>query len=215
MPEPNRPATVAAMDRQAADTLRFIRDTMATAAGFTAVPGWGGALMGATAVVTAAMSGPPPAATLTGIDAASGFAPLQIPWLRLWLADLVVAIAIGGVAIARKARRTGTPLTGPGARRFALAFVPALAAGAALTIVFVQDGLMRQLPGCWLLLYGAAVSSGGAFSVRLVPMMGACMMALGVAAFAAPPAWGHLFLAAGFGALHIVFGVIIARRYGG
>lgn len=188
------------LDRHAADSLRFIRDTMASAAGFTAVPGWGGALMGVTAIGTAAISGPPRA------DPA---------WLWLWLGDAGLALAIGVAAIGLKAGRTGTSLTSPGTRRFALAFLPAIAAGATLTLVFVRSGLTTRLPGCWLLLYGAAVCSGGAFSVRVVPIMGAGLMVLGVLAFAAPPQWGHLFLAAGFGGLQIVFGIIIARRYGG
>ena len=40
-------------------------------------------------------------------------------------------------------------------------------------------------------------------------------MALGVAAFAAPAVWGHYFMAAGFGALHIACGWLIAKDYGG
>jgi len=34
-------------------------------------------------------------------------------------------------------------------------------------------------------------------------------------AFAVPAAWGHWFMAAGFGGLHIGFGLVIARKYGG
>ena len=74
---------------------------------------------------------------------------------------------------------------------------------------------MARLPGCWLLLYGAAAATGGAFSVRIVPILGLCFMALGVVAFAVPAAWGHWFMAAGFGGLHIGFGLVIARKYGG
>ena len=184
----------------AADHLRFIRDTMARAADFTAVPGWGGVLMGVTALVTAAAAGP----------------PRDTPaWVGIWLADAGVAVALGLAAMVWKARRAGISLTGAAARRFALAFVPPLMAGAVLTGVFVRDHLSTRLPGCWLLLYGAAVTSGGAFSVRLVPVMGICFMALGAVAFAAPAAWGHWLMALGFGGLHIVFGTIIARSYGG
>jgi hypothetical protein len=195
-----RPAAPPTLDRHAAENLRFIRDTMASAAGFTAVPGWGGMLMGITAIFTAGFSGPPSS------DPA---------WLRLWLGEAVLAVSIGLVAIALKARRSGTPLRGPGTRRFALAFAPAIAAGAALTIVFVRSGLAHRLPGCWLLLYGAAVCSAGAFSVRAVPTMGAGLMALGVLALSARPEWGHMFMAAGFGGLQIVFGILIGRKHGG
>jgi hypothetical protein len=136
--------------------------------------------------------------------------------MTIWFADAVVAVAIALVGISIKSKRSGTPLSKAApAFRFALAFVPPLVAGIILTPVFVTMGLMARLPGCWLLLYGTAVATGGAFSVRVVPLMGLCFMALGVVAFAAPAAWGHWLMALGFGGLHIVFGFIIARSYGG
>src|SRR5205814_10132252 len=126
-----------------------------------------------------------------------------------------LATVTGVFAILRKARRPEVPLRGPVARRFALAFLPALIVGLVLTVIFVQQHLSLRLPGCWLLCYGAAVTSGGAFSVRPVPFMGAAFIALGMLAFLAPAEWGHFFMAAGFGALHIGFGIAIARSYGG
>jgi hypothetical protein len=185
----------------AIDNIRFIRDTMSRATEFTAVPGWGGVAMGVTALITAAVSGPPDD---------------SLRWVLVWLADACVgaAIALGGMAI--KARRAGTPLSSAApAHRFALAYLPPLVAGVVLTPVFVLGGLMARLPGCWLLLYGTAAATGGAFSVRIVPILGLCFMALGVVAFAVPAAWGHWFMAAGFGGLHIGFGLVIARKYGG
>ena len=108
------------------------------------------------------------------------------------------------------------PVAGrPAARRFAVAIVPALGAGAVLTAVLAASRLTARLPGCWLLLYGTAVTSGGAFSVRPVPLMGVGVMALGALAFVAPAAWGDWFMAAGFGGLQIAFGLVIARRHGG
>jgi hypothetical protein len=188
------------LQEHAAENLRFIRDTMSRATPFTAVPGWGGALMGATALLTAAVAGP----------------PREGPgWLGLWIGDAVLAAAIGLAAFVRKASRSQVPLTSSATRRFVLAFLPGIAAGIVLTIVMARGGWQTRLPGCWLLLYGAAVASGGALSITAVPLMGAAFMGLGAAAFVAPTAWGHYFMAAGFGLLQIVVGLIIARRYGG
>jgi hypothetical protein len=185
---------------RAADNLRFIRDTMARATDFTAVPGVGGVVMGVLAVGATIVAGPPR-------DTRA--------WLGVWLATAGVAATTGLIAVLWKARRHNLPLRGPVVRRFALALVPALIVGAVLTALFVQHHLTTLLPGCWLLCYGAAITSGGAFSVRPVPFMGAAFMVLGVSAFLAPAGWGHFFMAAGFGALHIVFGIVIARNYGG
>jgi hypothetical protein len=190
----------ASLHRHAADNLRYIRDTMARAAGFTAVPGWAGILMGVTAIVTAAAA--PPVSD-------------PVRWLRVWMAEALVAVVIGLVGIARKARRSGQPIAGPAARRFALAFAPTVVAGAALTPVFVQHGMVSRLPGCWLLMYGAAVASAGSMSVPPVPVMGVAVLAFGAASFLLPAGWDRAVMAIGFGLSHMVCGAIIARRYGG
>ena len=76
-------------------------------------------------------------------------------------------------------------------------------------------GPLDALTATWLLLYGAAFVSSGAFSLRVIPMMGMCFMLFGVAAALLPLAVDNLRLGATFGGLHIIFGFIIARNYGG
>jgi hypothetical protein len=193
------PEPLPALHAHAMDNLRFIRETMERAGPFTAVPGWGGVAIGGVALAAAAIAGPAD----------------RTRWLATWLGAAVVSVAVGIATIARKARASHAPFIGAPLQRFALAYVPPLTAGAILTPVFAANGLTARLPGCWLLLYGTALVAGGALSVRIVPVMGLAFMALGIAALAAPAAWGNAFMAAGFGGLHIVFGLVIARRYGG
>jgi len=184
----------------AADNLRYIRNAMERASAFTAVPGKGGIAMGLTALAAAGLS------TLART-------PEQ--WLGVWLAEACVALAIGLWAMARKARRTGSELFQGPARRFLLTLTPPLGAGALLTLALERRGQVEMLPGVWLLLYGTAVVTGGAMSVRTVIGMGALCMLLGAAALSSPASWGTAYLAAGFGVLHVAFGAAIARRHGG
>jgi hypothetical protein len=182
------------------DNLRFIRETMERAGSFTAVPGWGGVAMGISALAAAAIAVRQP--TLER-------------WLTTWLLEAAFAMVLAVLAIKRKANAAKGPLLSAPARRFVLSFAPPLLVGGLLTAVLYRAGLPAAIPGTWLLLYGTGVVTGGAFSVRVVPVMGLCFMSLGAVALFCPFAWGATFLAAGFGGLHLAFGIIIARRYGG
>lgn len=189
-----------ALHVRAMDNLSFIRRTMERATAFTAVPGWGGVGMGALALAAAALA---------------PSRPTTMEWLATWAVAAVAALSLGGWTMAAKARRAGTTVFSYPGRRFVLSYVPPLLVGALLTAALVRAGLYHALPGTWLLLYGTGVVTGGAFSVRVVPLMGLCFMGLGALALFGPAAWGNPLMAAGFGGLHIVFGLIIARRYGG
>ena len=184
----------------ALEDLRFIRQTMEQSSSFTAVSGWGQIAVGVSALFASAVA-------WRQADSQR--------WLMVWLAEAGIAFAIAYSSIYRKARSKGLPLhSGPG-RKFAVSFLPPAAAGLVLTIVLTRAGLSQFLPGTWLLMYGAGVTTGGAFSVAIVPVMGSCFMLAGAAAFVAPLTWGNAFMLGGFGGLHILFGILIARRHGG
>ena len=189
-----------ALHDRALDHLRFIRQTMERAAAFTAVPGWGGVAMGVSALAAAVLA--------ARQGSAAG-------WLAVWLADAALAVLIGIGSMWRKARRMDASLRRGAGWRFLLSLGPPLLAGALLTAALYRSGALHAIPGAWLLLYGTGVVTGGAFSVRIVPLMGVCFMVLGALALFAPPAWGNVLLAAGFGGLQVIFGIVIARRYGG
>jgi hypothetical protein len=187
------------LDLRAVDDLRFIRQTMERSAAFTAVPGWGMVAVGATAL---------PAAWLASRHS------FDLRWLEIWITEALLAVSVAVVAIQSKATRSGLPWTsGPG-RKVALSFAPPVAAAALLTVPLFRANLGHTLPGAWLLLYGVGVITGGAFSVSIVPVMGLCFMMVGAATLFLP-ALGNWAMAAGFGGLHVLFGIWIARRHGG
>src|ERR1700716_4761260 len=188
------------IDARAADHLRYIRETMENAAEFTAVPGWGGVAMGITALAAA-------------FAASRQTTPRA--WLTVWLIEAFVAVAIAAPAAATKAHRANSALfSGPG-RKFVLSFAPPIVVGGLLTFALYHAGILAPLPGVWLLLYGTAIVTGGAFSVRVVPVMGLCLMLFGAAALIGPASWGDALMGAGFGIVQIGFGWWIARHYGG
>jgi hypothetical protein len=187
-------------ERAIAD-IRYIRSAVETAGAFTAVSGVGGVAMGVIGLAATAV-----AATETA---------LPQRWLTIWLTAAVVAAVIGMVAMVMKTRRAGASLLSGPARRFALAFFPAIGVGAILTFALTARGAFDLLPQLWLLLYGVAVSAGGALSVRVVPVMGLALLVTGIAAFFVPFQVANLLLGLGFGVVHIAGGLVIMRRYGG
>jgi len=188
-----------ALHERAMDNLKYIRETMERATAFTGIPGWGQVAIGITALASSFIS-----AQQKTFKA----------WLAVWLAEALIASLIAGWSMDRKARAAKMPLlSGPG-RKVVFSLSPPIFAGAIITVVLYRAGLTGAIPGLWLLLYGTGVVTGGMFSVSAVPIMGLCFMALGAIAFFSP-GLADWFMAAGFGGLHIVFGVLIARRYGG
>ena len=182
------------------DNLSYIRGMMERAGTFTAVSGWGVLVIGVTAIAAALV-----AARQT----------LPWAWVATWLAEGGIAAGISISSMTLKSHAANMPLLSGPLRKLVLSFSPPMIAGAVLSVVLVRHGSYGSLPGIWMLLYGAAVVSAGTYSVRSVPVMGAGFMILGAAALVAPATWMTGLLIAGFGGLHIVFGLWIARRHGG
>ena len=191
---------VPSLQGRAIDDLRFIRETMENAAAFTAVSGWGMVAVGAIAFLAAAAAVTQP--TIRG-------------QLIAWFGAAAASIAVSSYAMWRKAKRANVPLFHGAGKKFLVSFLPPMTVGAILTYVLLERGDFELVPPVWLMLYGTAVITGGAFSVRVVPLMGLLFIAVGVASLLMPAWTTHWVLGAAFGALHVIFGFIIARRHGG
>jgi hypothetical protein len=173
---------------------------MERAGSFTCVSGWGQVAVGLTAFPAAFLS-----ARSSGPESA----------IAIWIVTAAVAVTIAFVAILGKARRLGIALDSATSRRFLHGFLPPLGAAVVLTVMLVRAERFDLLRPLWLVLYGTGIITGGAFSIPVVPIMGMVIAAIGIAAVLSPPGWSDLYMASGFGAVHVAFGVVIARRHGG
>ena len=185
---------------RAIDNLRFIRETMERSAHFTAIPGYGGALMGATAIGAAIIAHNQPTIRY---------------WLITWLVEAVLAFCIGMLAMWQKAKNAGESLVSAPSRKFAFAFAPPIIAAVILTALLYFRSLFAFMPTVWLTLYGTAVVTGGAYSVKIVPIVGWIFIALGLISVFVDTRYGNLLMALGFGVIQVVFGLVVARKFGG
>ena len=189
-----------AMDSQAENQLKYIRDVMSRATTFTAVPGNGMIGMGVIGLVAAMFA---------------LFLLETHQWIYAWAGGVVVAPVVGMRALIRKARRTGTSLRSGVGQKFLLSFASSLFVGLVLSIGVWRVDQLELLPGIWMLMYGVGTLTGGSLSIRVIPLMGVLFILFGACALFVNLIWGNVLMGVTFGGFHLVFGVIIARYYGG
>jgi hypothetical protein len=184
------------MDSHAAATLRYIRDSMESAASL-AVPGSAGIAMGMVGILAALLS------TLR---------ELHPHWLAIWLIAALAAGIVGSALLGRESSLSALLLAGTPLRRFALCLFPSLFAGAVMTAAHWWAGNLHAIPGTWLLLYGCALIAASAATTRTIALLGGSFSALGLAALVLPDRFQILMLGLGFGGMHLVFGLLIGWR---
>jgi hypothetical protein len=188
-------ANTVQLDSHAAATLRYIRSSMEAAASL-AVPGSTGIASGIVGTLAAIVSSLP---------------ALRPHWLIIWLIAAVVAGCVGGALVIQPASLSSLTIGGAPIRRFAMALLPSLFAGAVLTAVHWSSGNLQAIPGTWLLLYGCGLIAGSAATSRAIGILGGSFVAVGLLALLLPAHWHILMLGAGFGGLHLVFGYLTRR----
>ena len=189
-------ANAVRIDSHAVATLRYIRASMDAAAS-VAVPGSAGIAMGSIGVLATVASSTP---------------GLREYWLGVWLMAAALGGGVGFALMTRPASLRGLSLYGTPLRKFALGLFPALLGGAVMTAVHWTNGNMYAIPGTWLLFYGCALISASVSATRMIAVMGASFVLLGLVALLAPERAQMLLLGAGFGGLHVIFGVLIGRK---
>ena len=137
--------------------------------------------------------------------------------LRLQLmadAAIVLILALAGSLhfSLKKAKREGKSLWTPVSKNMLLnMFVPLLTGGLFVIILLIQNHIQLIVPG-FLIFYGLSLVSAGKFTYGEVFYLGVLEIITGlISAFF--PSQGLLFWIFGFGILHIVYGLVMYRKY--
>ena len=188
-----------ALHERAQDNLHFIRNSMERASSFTGVSGKSYCLAGITVLLATAV------AQQQSNPAA---------WLAVWMVELALSAIIIVWMTMRKAHAQGGSLWSSNWRKLLAAFAPAMVVGGVLTVSFALQDAYGWLPGIWLSLYGAAVMTAGAYSVAIIPVMGALLLLCGSIVLLLHVEASLLFGLI-MGSVHLVFGLLIWRSHGG
>jgi hypothetical protein len=183
------------LDSHAAATLRYIRSSMEGAV-LLAVPGSAGIVLGLIALMATALC-------LTS--------SLHPYWIPIWLGAALLGAVVGSILIVRESSLRDLRLAGTPLLKFALCLSPSLGAGLVMTAVHWFGGNLHAIPGTWLLLYGCALVAASAATIRLIATLGALFVLFGLLALMLPEQFQIAMLGAGFGGLHMIFGILIAR----
>jgi hypothetical protein len=183
------------LDSHATATLRYIRSSMEGAV-LLAVPGSAGIVLGTMGLIATALC----------------FVPtLRAYWVAIWLIAALLGAVVGSILLVRESSLRELRLVGTPLRKFALSLSPSLGAGLVMTAVHWFGGNLHAIPGTWLLLYGCALVAASAATTRIIAALGALFILFGLAALLLSDDFQILVLGAGFGGLHIVFGLLIGR----
>jgi hypothetical protein len=204
--------------------LMAIRSMMERSSRFMSLSGWAGVLAGIYALVGAYIAHslfgfrPSELAGQAGFKGGetglSGVNALESVFPVVWVAVAVLLLSLGTAfyLTRRRAVKTKEPVGRAASASFIANLSMPLVAGGALMLVLLFAGQVWLMIPLSLIFYGIAMFNAGNYTFRELKLLGAIEVVLGLLAALFPVA-SLLFWAAGFGLMHIIYGIVIHYKY--
>ncbi|MCK6614079.1 MAG: hypothetical protein L6Q47_07555 [Ignavibacteriaceae bacterium] len=192
--------------------LAEIRSMMERSSKFLSLSGWAGIMAGLYALAGAHI-----AFWYLDFKPAEVFYTTDPAALRnviiLGIAVLVLAITNAVFVSKQKARKKGESAWNPVSRKMLADMAVPLVTGGLLLLIFISQGMLGLLIPVTLIFYGLALHSGGRYTFTEIGYMGLVQILLGVLSILFIE-YSIFIWAAGFGGVHILYGVYMFTRYG-
>lgn len=202
------------------EAIRDIRNLMERSSRFLSLSGLAGVMIGIAAIIGISAAYIYMDFTMfqegyhTLILDANGNPNGDIFWFLLMDVLLVLIFSIATVTIMamKKAEKQGLPKWDGTAKRMTVQLAVPMLAGAILSMILLQHGLVGFIAPVSLIFYGLALFNASKYTVDDIQYFGIAEILTGLLA-AIFIDFGLLFWAFGFGVLHIVYGTRIYFKY--
>lgn len=132
--------------------------------------------------------------------------------LQIAFITFVAAFLSAFIFTYRRSKKTNVPIWGTTAKRLMINVSVPMIAGGIFLLALIKDGVYGFVaPGC-LIFYGLGVLNASKYTLHETRYLGYCEIILGLICLYFPGD-GLYFWAAGFGILHIVYGVFMWLKY--
>jgi hypothetical protein len=132
--------------------------------------------------------------------------------IELAIIVLIAALATSTLMTWRKARKSSLPIWDPTSRRLAINMMIPLAAGGFFVLGLLYRSDWEYVAPSCLVFYGLALVNASKYTLTDIRYLGLLEIVLGCICMYYPHE-GLYFWAAGFGVLHIVYGLIMWWKY--
>lgn len=127
-------------------------------------------------------------------------------------AILLAAIFSGYIFTANKSKKKGLKIWDGTTKRLLLTFAVPLVTGGVFCLALLFHHLFVWIAPATLIFYGIALVSAERYTLTDIKYLGYCQIVLGLVSLFFL-GWGLVFWAIGFGILHIVYGLIMHKKY--
>ena len=132
--------------------------------------------------------------------------------LQIALITFVAAFLSAFIFTYRRSKKTNVPIWGTTAKRLMINVSVPMIAGGIFLLALIENGIYDFVaPGC-LIFYGLGVLNASKYTLHETRYLGYCEILLGLICLYFPSD-GLYFWAAGFGILHIIYGVFMWLKY--
>lgn len=215
------PYKVLSMDNDSSvypgETLREIKDMMQRSSRFLSLSGWSGIWAGAVALAGALAAGYLLRRQHIGnhyleTDFGTSYKDIVLQLSLLAIVVFLLALAGGIYFTWQKNRQSGVKLWGEGTKKLLFNLFIPLFAGGVVCIAFISRYDWLYIAPMTLIFYGLALINASKYTYSDIRYLGILEMLIGFAGLAFP-GYGLWLWAAGFGILHIVYGILMWNKY--